>query len=143
MQKKGGARLPRHPLNPPLVSEVFDFLHDLFKQGLEHSAINSHRSALDSILQVPGVERISEHILVSRFMKGVFNLRPPQPCYSKMWDIDKVLIYLNELGRNEDLTLQQLTLKTAKLLPILQEDDCIFYTNWKLLKWIFLMLEEK
>ena len=46
----------RHPLNSPLVSEVLDLLHGLFTQGLEHSAINSHRSALDSILQVPGVE---------------------------------------------------------------------------------------
>ena len=69
---------------------------------LGYSAINSHRSDLSSILQVPGVERIGEHILVFRFMKGVFNLRTPQPRYSKMWDINKVLIYLKGLGRNED-----------------------------------------
>ena len=89
----------------PAVSEVLDFLHALFAQGLGYSAINSHRSALKSILQVPEVERIGEHNLVSRFMKGVFNLRPPQPRYSKMWDINKVLLYLKGLGRNEDLTL--------------------------------------
>ena len=52
-------------------------------------------------------------------MKGVFNLRPPQPRYSKMWDINKVLLYLKELGRNEDLTLRQIALKTAMLLSIL------------------------
>ena len=52
-------------------------------------------------------------------MKGVFNLLPPQPLYSKMWDINKVLLYLKGLGRNEDLTLRQLTLKTAMLLSIL------------------------
>ena len=66
--------------------------------------MNSHQSALSSILQVPGVEQIGEHILVSWFMEGVFNLWPPQPCYSKMWNINKVLIYLKGLGRNEDLT---------------------------------------
>ena len=68
---------------------------------------------------MPGVEQIGEHNLVSQFMKGVFNLRPPQPCYSKIWDINKVLLYLKGLGRNEDLTLQQLTLKTTMLLSIL------------------------
>ena len=52
-------------------------------------------------------------------MKGVFNLRPPQPRYSKMWDIGKVLLYLKGLGRNEDLTLQQLTLKITMPLSIL------------------------
>ena len=36
-----------------------------------------------------------------------------------MWNINKVLIYLKGLGRNEDLTVQQLTLKTAMLLSIL------------------------
>ena len=105
---------PQHPT----VSEALDFLDALFAQGLGYSDINSHRSALSSILQVPGVERIGEHNLVSQFMKGVFNLRPPQPLYSKMWDINKVLLYLKGLGRNEDLTLQQLTLKTAMLLSI-------------------------
>ena len=101
------------------VSEVLDFLHALFAQGLGYSVINSHRSAFSSILQVPGVERIGEHNLVYRFMKGAFNLRPPQPRYSKMWDINKVLLYLKGLGRNEDLTLRQLTLKIAILLSIL------------------------
>ena len=101
----------------PTVSKVLDFLRALFAQGLGYSAINSHHSALSSILQLPGLERIGEHNLVSWFMKGVFNLKPPQPRYSKMWDIKKVLLYFKGLGRNEDLTLQQL--KTAMLLSIL------------------------
>ena len=36
-----------------------------------------------------------------------------------MWDINKVLIFLKGLGRNEDLTLRQLTLKTAMPLSVL------------------------
>ena len=51
---------------------------------------------------MPGVKPIVEHILVSRFMKGVNNLWPLQPSYSKMWDINKVLKYLKGLSRNED-----------------------------------------
>ena len=80
------------------MSEVLD-LHALLAQGLGYSAINSHRSALSSILQVPGVEQIGEHVLFSRIMKGVFNLQSPQPRYSN------VLIYLKRIGRNEDLNL--------------------------------------
>ena len=50
------------------VSAVLSFLHALFTQ--EHgcsAAINNNLSASNSILQVPGVERIGEHI---------FNLQP-------------------------------------------------------------------
>ena len=107
-----------HPQHPT-VSEALDFLNALFTLALGYSAINSHCSALSSILQVPGVERIGEHNLVSWFMKGVSNLWSPQPRYSKMWDINKVLLYLKGLGRNENLTLRKLTLKTAMLLSIL------------------------
>ena len=52
--------------------QLLDFLHALFAQGLGYSAINSHRSALSSIIQVPGLERIVEHNLVSRVYKRCF-----------------------------------------------------------------------
>ena len=68
------------------MSEVLD-LHALLAQGLGYSAINSHRSALSSILQVPELGPIGEHALLSRFMKGVFSLWSPHRRYSKMWDI--------------------------------------------------------
>ena len=108
-----------HHTQHPTVSEILDFLPALFAQGLGYRATNSYRSALSSILQVPGVEQIGERNFIYRFMKGVFNLRPPQLRYSKMWNINKVLLYLKGLGRNEDLTLWQLTLKTTMLLSIL------------------------
>ena len=52
-------------------------------------------------------------------MKGIFHLRPPQPRYTKTWDVNKVLSYLKSLGPNDSLMLKQLTLKTAALLTIL------------------------
>ena len=85
-----------HPQHPT-VSEFLDFLHALFAQGLGYSAINNHHNALSSILQVPEVEQIGEHNLVSRIMKGVFNLRLQQPRYPKMWDVNKILLYLKGL----------------------------------------------
>lgn len=107
-----------HPQHPS-VSEVLEFLRSLYDKGLGYSAINSHRSALSSILQVPGIDKIGEHVLVCRFMKGIYNLRPPQTRYTKMWDMNKVLGYLKNLGQNKDLTIKQISLKTAMLLAIL------------------------
>ena len=56
---------------------------------------------------------------MSRFMKGIFQLRPPQPRYTKTLDVNKVLSWLKSLGRNDSLSLKQLALKTAALLTIL------------------------
>ena len=111
----------RRQLNPhqPTVSQVLDFLHTLYELGLSHSAIGTHRSAISAIVEIPGVPQLGEHWLVSRFMKGIFHLRPPQPRYTKTWDVNKVLSYLKSLGPNDSLMLKQLTLKTAALLTIL------------------------
>ena len=52
-------------------------------------------------------------------MKGVFYLRPPQPRYTKSWDVSKVLSYVKSLGPNDSLSLKQMTLKIAAFLTIL------------------------
>ena len=52
-------------------------------------------------------------------MKGILHLIPPQPRYTKTWDVNKVLSYLKSLGPNDSLMLKQLILKTAALLTIL------------------------
>ena len=110
----------RRQLNPhqPAVSQVLDFLHTLFELGLSHSATGTHRSAISAIVEIPGVPQLGQYWLVSRFMKGIFYLRPPQPRYTKTWDVNKVLPYLKSLGLNNSVMLKQLTLKTAALSTI-------------------------
>ena len=102
----------RWQLSPyqPTVSQVLDFLHTLYELGLSYSATGIHRSAISAIVEIPGVPQLGDHWLVSRFMKGIFHLRPPQPRYTKAWDVNKVLL---------TLSLKQLTLKTAALLTLL------------------------
>ena len=92
----------RRQLNPhqPTVSQVLDFLQTLYELGLSHSAIGTHRSAISAIVEIPGVPQLGEHWLVSRFMKGIFHLRPPQPRYTKTWDVNKVLSDLKSPGPN-------------------------------------------
>jgi len=58
------------------------------------------------------------HPLVIRFMKGVYNLRPPCSRYANIWDVNKVLDYLRKLSPVRHLSLKNLTLKLAMLLAL-------------------------
>ena len=44
---------------------------------------------------------ISEHSLIKRFIKGVFNTKALKPRYTYTWDINKVLPYTANLGCND------------------------------------------
>ena len=68
--------------------------------------------------------RIGKHPLVSRFLKGVFNCRPPVPKYSCTWDVDIVLSYLKDLPDNESLPFQLLSHKVAMLMALSNADRC-------------------
>ena len=103
----------------PTVSYARDFLHTLYELGLSYSAIGTHRSSISAIVEIPRFLQLGEQWLVSRFLKGIFHLRLPQPRYTKTWDVSKVLSYLKSHGLNESLRLKQLILKTAAFLTIL------------------------
>lgn len=70
-----------------------NFLATLFVQGLQHRTINTIRSAISTMhVQVNGAP-IGQHPVVTRLMKGVYNMRPPAPKYSSSW---KVAFFLRE-----------------------------------------------
>jgi hypothetical protein len=56
---------------------MLGFLTDLYEKHMSYSSINSARSALSAM----GIVRDSvsgvSHPKVKRFMKGIYNLRPP------------------------------------------------------------------
>ena len=68
--------------------------------------------------------RIGQHPLVTRFLKGVFNSRPPVPKYSSTWDVDKVLVYIRNLPPNEELSLTLLSHKLVMLMALANADRC-------------------
>ena len=74
----------------PSVADVIQFLTTLFEKNLSNSSLNTARSALSTIITVDGMS-IGNHPLVVRFLKGVFNLRPPVPRYKEVWDVSIVL----------------------------------------------------
>ena len=86
----------KRQINPiqPSIAKVVDFLSERFQAGLQYSTLNSYRSAISSAIpQVEGCP-VGQHPLVCKFMKGVFNSRPPQPKYSGTWDVGLVTKYL-------------------------------------------------
>ena len=100
------------------VQHFLDFLTELFDSGLQHRTINVVRSAVSMIHEE--VERIpiGQHPLVTRLMKGVYNLRPPKPRYTYTWDVDMVIQYIAGLGENTNLPAKKLSQKLVLLMAL-------------------------
>ena len=60
---------------------MLEFLTDPFYQNYQHRTINVYRSTISaSHLPIDG-SPVGSHPPISRFMKGIFELRPPQSLY--------------------------------------------------------------
>lgn len=111
------------PISAPLA-EVLEFLLLQFEEGKQYRTINTIRSAISMTHEEVDGTRIGQHPLVSRFLKGVFNSRPPAPKYSSTWDVDVVLTYLGSLPENKELSFQLLSHKVAMLFALASADRC-------------------
>lgn len=96
--------------------EVLTFLTEMYKKGESYSAINTARSALSVILSKNGLS-IGNFISVKRFMKGIFELRPPMPRYTYIWDVNIIFEFLMNFS-SEDIPLSYLTYKLVTLLAL-------------------------
>ena len=63
------------PLHPS-VRDVLEFLQELYQRGLGYSCLITARSALSSFIVLDGNVTVGNHLLVQRFLKGVFQTRP-------------------------------------------------------------------
>ena len=87
----------------------------LLDTGSSYSSVNIARSALSSILLFDGVN-FGELREVKLFMKGVFNIKPPQPRYVDIWDPSIVLELLRKWFPARKLCLKLLTMKLVMLI---------------------------
>ena len=72
------------PFSGP-VSEVANFLATLYQEGYQYNSVNAYRLAISSVHEkVDGVP-VGQHPIITRLVKGVFNMRPPIPRYSNPW----------------------------------------------------------
>lgn len=102
------------------ITDALEFLATMFDQKLSYSSINSACSALSTILQTSSNcnYTLGEHPDVKRFMKGVYQNRPPMPRYNKTWDDNVVLQYLRGMGKATELPIKELTLKLVILIAL-------------------------
>ena len=107
-----------YPLHPP-VGQVINFLTKLYKEGGKYRSICLARSAINSVIKLLNHKDLDKHPLVSRFLKGVHNSRPPLMKQQTVWDPRILLRYIDKMGDNDDLNLKQLTYKTVALVMLL------------------------
>ena len=66
----------RDPTMGP-VEDIINFLAQLFKEGYQYWSLNSYRSAISAVHSKVDGQSVSQHPLVTRMLKGVYNERPP------------------------------------------------------------------
>ena len=106
------------------ITEILSFLSDLYYNGMQYRTINLYRSAI-SMTHAPVDGCVTgSHLIVSRFMKGIFQLRMPTPKYLVTWDVSVVLGYLKTLSPKNSLSLKQSTVKLAMLVTLISFNRC-------------------
>ena len=100
------------------LNYVLDYLGSLFDDKREYSCMNNHRSALSAYHDPIEGFSVGKHPLVRTLMKGASNLRPPQPRYRHIWDVELVIKKMRDMPHNNSLTLKQLSYKLIALLGL-------------------------
>lgn len=102
--------------DPFLANEniILRCLTERFSEGASYETLNTLRSSIALINSIS----LSESVLINRFFKGIFKLRPTTPKYQTTWDIDIVLKMLEKWSSTEKLNLQKLSFKLVMLLAI-------------------------
>ena len=106
----------------PLQSTLQDginFLAELFATGVGYSCTNTARSVLSSLFVLRGSIQFGSHQLVTRFVKGVFEVQPALPRYKDIWDVNKSK-FLAAWTLGEGLSLKCLSWKPTMLLALYQ-----------------------
>ena len=57
-------------------------------------------------------------------MSGIDNLRPPTPKYNVIWEVEDVVKCLKNLGKDDQLSNKDLTLKTAMIMALTAIKRC-------------------
>lgn len=85
---------------------------------MEYRTIAVYKSAISQTHDPIGSTELGNLPIVSRFMQSIFKSKPPKPKYCSTWSVHTALSYLESLEPLEDLTLKQLSYKTALLLAL-------------------------
>ena len=93
-----------------------EFLTIYFNTGVGYSAVNSARSELSSLIKPLHGIPFGKVPLVSRFLRGVFNIRPTLPQYVTAWNPSKLFQYLKKQQALVNCDLKVVWCRVAILL---------------------------
>ena len=112
------------------------FLTFLFDQGLNYNSLCVARSAI-SALTITNDTPIGSHPLVTRFLKGVFNIKPALPRLKVTWDPRVVLDFLKHWSPAKNLSLNQLSIKVVLLCLLVsgQRGQTIYMFDTRNMSW--------
>ena len=86
---------------------------------LSFSTINGYRSAIAMFLDLDLETSVVCARPVKRLMKGVFNVNPPLPRYTDIWDVNTLLKHLESLHPPPSLSDYMLGVKTCALVTVM------------------------
>lgn len=95
---------------------MLDFLLSLFKSGLSYSSVHTARCALSTFIMLD-CQPCGSHPMVCRFLKSVFQQRPPASRYSEVWDVKDVLTFLSSI-QTSVCSLKDLSIKLVLLMSL-------------------------
>ncbi|CAC5387732.1 unnamed protein product [Mytilus coruscus] len=100
------------------------------QQGVDE---DRRRSAICQTLTIIGNKNFDNNYFIKRFLKGIFNMRPPVARYNFTWDVGQVLKYLGSVYPLNDLSLKMVTMKSVALvaLAIAQRSQTLRSLNLK------------
>ena len=106
----------RNPIQGP-VTDVINFLAELYEAGYSCRSLNSYRSAISSTHDRVEGHPVGQHPMVARVLKGAFNSRPPKPRYTSTWKVSQVVTWLNQQN-NLHIPLLTLAMKAVTLCAL-------------------------
>ena len=80
------------------LSPVLEFLTTILHQGLEYNKICGYSSAISAYHDSTGPFSLGKHPRISNLITGIFDNRMLQRRHCFMWDVDKVIVFLNSLN---------------------------------------------
>ena len=92
------------------VADVLEFLSEQFNtRNTAYRTVGVYKACISQLHDPVDGQQLDSLPLVSRFMKGIFQLRPPSPRICSTWRVGPVLRYLSTLEPLEELSLKGLS----------------------------------
>ena len=122
---KWQAYCKRSGINPlaPSVANLLNFLQELREEPDTHrgySAICTARATVGSVIVLNDKNEILEDPHIKLYIKGLFNIEPPQPRFMCVWDPNDVIdtLKLPPWSPSKNLNLSELSKKVIFLILI-------------------------